>query len=40
MTEQEQMQFVELLEKFIDDCGLDNIEACKKAKELLTIINE
>lgn len=40
MTEQELIQFSELLEKFIEYCGLDNIEACKKAQELLEIINE
>lgn len=40
MTEQELIQFTKLLEKFIDYCGLDNIEACKKAQELLEIINE
>ena len=40
MTEQQQIQFIELLEMFIADCGLDQIEACKKAQELLTIINQ
>jgi hypothetical protein len=40
MNEQEQMQFVELLEKFINDCGLDRIEACNKAQELLDILND
>lgn len=40
MTEQQNIDFVELLEMFIENCGLDQIEACKKAQELLTIINE
>lgn len=40
MTEKQCTDFVELLEMFIDDCGLDRIEACKKAGELLKIINE
>ena len=40
MTEKEQIKFVELLEWFIDDCGLDRIEACKQAQKLLDIINE
>lgn len=40
LTVGEQTQFIALLEKFIDDCGLDRIEACKKAQELLDIINE
>jgi hypothetical protein len=39
MTEQEQLQFLALLEKYIDDCGLDSIEACNKATELLNVIN-
>ena len=39
MNEKENILFVELLERFIDDYGLDNIEACKKAQELLAIIN-
>jgi len=40
MTEKQSIDFVELLRIFIDDCGLDRIEACKKAQELLDIINE
>ena len=40
MTEKENIRFVKLLEKFIDDCGLDRIEACKQAQKLLKIINE
>lgn len=40
MQEEEYIQFVELLEKFIDDCGLDRIEACKVAQKLLKIINK
>jgi len=40
MTEKQSIDFVELLEIFIDNCGLDRIEACKKAQELLDIINE
>jgi hypothetical protein len=40
MSEVEQTEFVRLLEKFIETSGLDRIEACKKAQELLTIINE
>ena len=40
MTEIEYKMFVDLLEKFIDDCGLDRIEACNKAIELLKIIND
>ena len=39
MTEKQSIDFVELLEIFIDNCGLDRIEACKKAQELLDIIN-
>lgn len=39
MTEKQCVDFVELLEMFINDCGLDRIEACKKAQELLDIIN-
>lgn len=40
MTEEQQIQFTELLELFIEDCGLDRIEACKQAQKLLDIINE
>lgn len=40
MTEKQQIQFIKLLELFIDDCGLDRINACKKAQELLDLINE
>lgn len=40
MTEEENIKFVELLEKFIEDCGLDRIDACKQAQKLLDIINE
>ena len=40
MNEKQLTDFVELLEMFIEDCGLDRIEACKKAQELLEIINE
>lgn len=40
MNEKEQTQFVALLEKFIDECGLDRIDMCKKAQELLDLINE
>lgn len=40
MTEKQQADFVRLLEIFIDDCGLDRIEACKQAQTLLDIINE
>lgn len=40
MTEKQQIQLVKLLELFINDCGLDRIEACKKAQELLAMINE
>lgn len=40
MTEKQHIEFVTLLELFIDECGLDNIDACKKAKELLEIINQ
>lgn len=29
-----------LLEIFIDYCGLDNMEACKQAQKLLDIIND
>jgi len=39
MTEKQSIDFVKLLEMFIGDCGLDRIEACKKAQELLDIIN-
>lgn len=40
MTEEQLTKFVELLEMFIDDCGLDRIDACRKAQELLELINE
>jgi hypothetical protein len=40
MEEQKAIEFVKLLEEFIEDCGLDNINACNKAQELLNIINE
>lgn len=40
MKEKEYIKFVELLEKFIDDCGLDRITAYKQAQKLLKIINE
>ena len=40
MTEEENIAFVELLEKFINDCGLDRIDACKQAQKLLDIINQ
>lgn len=40
MTEAQQTQFIALLELFIADSGLDQIEACRKAQELLAIINE
>ena len=39
MTEKQSIEFVKLLEMFIEDCGLDRIDACKKAQELLKIIN-
>ena len=32
--------FVTLLEEFIEDCGLDRIEACKQAQKLLALLNE
>ncbi len=40
MEEEKATQFVQLLEEFIEDCGLDNITACNKAQELLDIIND
>lgn len=40
MTEQENIEFVRLLELFIEDCGLDRIDICKKAIELQKLINE
>lgn len=40
MTEQQQIEFVKLLELFIDDCGLDRIDIYHKAQELLELINE
>jgi hypothetical protein len=40
MEEEKAMEFVKLLEEFIEDCGLDNITACNKAQELLNIIND
>lgn len=39
MNELQITTFTTLLEMFIDDCGLDRIEACKKAQELLEILN-
>jgi len=33
-------QFLKYLNLFIETRGLDEIEACKKAQELLVIINE
>lgn len=40
MDEKQQQEFYVLLKMFIEDCGLDRIEACKKATELLAIIEE
>jgi len=40
MNEKQAKQFVKLLQVFIDSCGLDMVDACNKAGELLTIINE
>lgn len=40
MTEKQSIQFIELLELFIQDSGLDRIDACHKAQELLALINE
>lgn len=40
MTKNQSIQFVELLEMFISDCGLDRVDACNKAQELLDLINE
>ena len=40
MTEQENIMFMELLDKFIKDCGLDCIDICHKAIELQKLINE
>ena len=40
MNEKQSTKFVELLELFINTCGLDNIDACHKAQELLDIIND
>lgn len=40
MNEKQCTDFIDLLEMFIADCGLDRIEACKKAQELLDTINE
>jgi len=40
MTDKEYLQFVELLAKVVDDCGLDRIELYTKAKDLLDFINE
>jgi hypothetical protein len=40
MTEQQNIEFIKLLELFIDDAGLDQIDACHKAQELLNLINE
>ena len=40
MTEKQLIQFVDLLEMFINDCGLDRIDMCNKAQELLDLINE
>jgi len=40
MNEKQLTDFVELLKMFIEDCGLDRIEACKQAQKLLKIIEE
>ena len=40
MTEQEHLQFYELLKKFIDDCDMQYMEIGKKAKDLLDAIND
>lgn len=40
MTEIQTTAFYNLLQMFIDDCGLDRIEACKQAQKLLDLINE
>ena len=37
MEEKDYILFMELLEKFINECGLDAIDACHKA---IKIINE
>ena len=39
MTEKEIIQFEKLLGKYIDFCGLDSIEICKKAQELKDLID-
>ena len=40
MTEQEQLQFYELLKKFIDDCDMQYMHLGQKAQELLDAIDE
>ena len=40
MTDNEYIKLTQLLEKFIDDCGLDRIEACKQAQRLLDLLND
>lgn len=34
------INLIRLLELFIEDCGLDRIEACRQAQALLKTINE
>lgn len=40
MTENESLELIRLLGLFVEDCGLDAIDACNKAQELLDIIND
>ena len=40
MTEQENIQFTTLLEKFIETTGMDHMQIVQKAQELLDLINE
>jgi len=40
MTEEQNIEFIKLLDLFIEDCGLDNIDICHKAIELQKLINE
>lgn len=40
MTEQEQIQFYELLQKFIVECDMQYIHVGQKAQDLLDAIND
>ena len=40
MTEEEHLQFYDLLQKFINDCDMEYMHVGHKAQELLDAIND